>query len=95
MTLANRLIGDWSRVYLLIAERNDFPGPAWTFENFRDEMGDLLFQKCGPARGIVVLSPSRVEAGTGYELLVLASNAGEARTSIENVARTFRTHARV
>lgn len=95
MTLANRLIGDWSRVYLLIAERNDFPGPAWTFENFCDEIGDLLFRKCGPARGIVVLSPSRVEAGTGYELLVLASNAGEAKTSIENVARTFTTHARV
>jgi hypothetical protein len=55
-------------------------------------MRDLLFQKGSPARGIAILSPSRIEAGTGYELLVLASDPGEAGTSIERVARGFRTH---
>jgi hypothetical protein len=92
MTLANRLIGDWSRAYLLIAQRDDFPGPTWTFETFCDGVGDLLFRQGGLARGIAILSPSRIEAGTGYELLVLASDPGEAGTSIERVAQGFRTH---
>ncbi len=94
MTLANRLIGDWARAYLVIAERSDFPGPGWAFQDFCDGIGKLLFRRHGPPRGVVVLSPSRVEAGTGYELLVLASDPGEAEAQIYEVVGAFRAHAR-
>jgi len=89
MTLANRLIGDWSHADVLIAERNDFSGPPWPFEEFCDQLGALLFRHGGPPRGIVALSPSRIEAGTGYELLVLASGPKDAADSISRVAEAF------
>ena len=91
MTLANRLIGDWSRAYVLIAERNDFPGPPWPFADFCGDMGDLLLRRGGPAQGIAALSPSRIEAGTGYELLVLAPGPAQAGHCMSRIADAFRT----
>jgi len=91
MTLANRLIGDWSRAYVLIAERNDFPGPPWSFADFCDEMGDLLLRRGGPTHGIAALSPSRIEAGTGYELLILAPGPAQAGHCMSRIADAFRT----
>jgi hypothetical protein len=93
MTLANRLIGDWTRAHLVIAERDDFPGPSWTFQEFCDATESLLLRKGGPPRGIAVLSPSRVEAGTGYELLVLAPDFTAAEAEIDEVDRAFKAHA--
>ena len=91
MTLANRLIGDWSRAYVLIAERNDFPGPPWPFADFCGDMGDLLLRRGGPAQGVAALSPSRIEAGTGYELLVLAPGPAQAGHCMSRIADAFRT----
>ncbi len=90
MTLANRLIGDWYQAYLLIAERNDYSGPPWPFEDFRSDMGDLLLRRGGPPLGIVALSPSRIESGTGYELLVLAPDPAQAEHCMARVAEVFR-----
>ena len=91
MTLANRLIGDWSRAHVLIAERNDFRGPPWPFADFCSDMEDLLLRRGGPAVGIAALSPSRIEAGTGYELLVLAPGPVQAGHCVSRIAEAFRS----
>ena len=89
MTLANRLLGDLTSAAFLVMEQADAVAEPWPFEEFCREMSPLLYKKCGPAVGIVILSPSRIEAGTGYELLVLGTSTDDVTARARAVEAAF------
>ena len=93
MTLANRLIGDWARVPLAVVERGEDHVPPWPFDQFCQDMDDHLFRQGGPLSGAIVLSPSRIEAGVGYELLVLGKDCHDLRARIQALAEAFAKRA--
>jgi hypothetical protein len=89
MTLANRLLGDLTSAAFLVMEQADAVAEPWPFEEFCREMSQLLYKKGGPAVGIVILSPSRIEAGTGYELLVLGTSTDDVEARARAVEAAF------
>jgi hypothetical protein len=93
MTLANRLIGDWARVPLAVVVRSEDCAPKWPFDAFCRDMEGHLFRQGGPTAGVVVLSPSRIEAGVGYELLILGKDRDDLRARTQAVAEAFAARA--
>lgn len=93
MTVGNRLVEDWARVPLAICERTDDRAPRWPFEVFCRDMEALLFRRDGPPVGAVVLTPSRIESGAGYEFLVFGRDPEDLRTRVRAIAEIFATRS--
>ena len=85
MTLANRLTGDWARHPFIVAERADLDGPAQSFPEFLSRIGDDLYRPGLTDTGVVVLSPSWVEHGTGYQFMVIGRDATDAAARTQSV----------
>lgn len=85
MTLANRLTGDWAWHPFIVAERADLGGPGQDFAAFLSRVGDDLYRPRVGATGVVVLSPSWVEHGDGYQLMVLGRDASDAAARTRSV----------
>jgi hypothetical protein len=81
MTLANRLVGDWRRRPFVIVDRDGLRRCSRRLEDVLDDMVDELLLPGVRDTGLVILSPGRLEAGTGYNLMVLAESTAAARTS--------------
>jgi len=83
LSVANRLAGDWTRAPPVIIERIGTRGRPRPLAEILAELADLLYRPDGAARGLVLLSPGRLEAGTGFEAMVLAESvaAGKAQAS--------------
>jgi hypothetical protein len=79
MTLANRLFGDWRRRHLVIIDRSGLQAPRQDFPRFLAALDDLLWRPEGRDDGIVVLTPGRIEAGTGFDMMAVANDSGAAR----------------
>jgi hypothetical protein len=80
MTLANRLTGDWTRTPPVIIERVALHGRRHPLQELLDGLRDELYRAGGPGHGLVILSPGRIEQGTGFEALVLDRSVSAART---------------
>lgn len=70
VTLASRLLGDWRRRPFVIVERSDLHGPPRDFEAVLALLEGNLFVAGGEPNGAVILAPTSLENGTGYELMV-------------------------
>jgi hypothetical protein len=86
MTIANRILGDWTLGSFIVIERGDESAPPWPFADFCREMESHLYRSGQPKVGAVVLSPSRIEAGNGYEFLVLGRDIKDARGCAARIA---------
>ncbi|MDH3595478.1 MAG: hypothetical protein OEU09_01285 [Rhodospirillales bacterium] len=86
MTLVNRLVGDWRRRPFIAIGRSDLMGPPRPLADFLRQMEQQLFRPPGGIAGLVVLSPSRIEEGSGYELAVLGDTQAAARKLAETVS---------
>jgi len=86
MTLANRILGDWALGSFIIMERGDERAPPLSFADFCQEMEPHLYRSGQPKVGAVVLSPSRIEAGNGYEFLVLGRDLQDAQDRAARIA---------
>jgi hypothetical protein len=93
MTVGNRLVGDWARVPLAICERSDDRAPSWLFDDFCRDMDAHLFRQGGPPAGAVVLTPSRIESGAGYEFLVFGRDPDDLHTRVQALAEIFATRS--
>ena len=89
MTLANRLVGDWASVAFAVIEDSGLIGRPWPIAEFLHDMNAVLYGLNGSGRGAVVLSPSRIAMGNGYEFLVLGSDADDLRLRIADLAAAF------
>ena len=94
LTLANRLVGNWTRRPFVVI---DHVSPHMVPEDltaFLDRMQTKLFIPGVRDTGMVVLSPLRIETGTGLMLMVLGESAADARTEAEAITTRFdETHA--
>ncbi len=86
MTLGNRLFGDWTCRPPVIIERCDLAWPRRTFAEVLDLLGGDLYRPGVRESGTVVLSPGRIEQGSGYELMVLGVTVEAARQQAERLA---------
>jgi hypothetical protein len=93
MTLANRLVDDWVKVPLAICERRDDRAPTWPFDVFLREVEAHLFRKDGLSVGAVILSPSRIESGAGYEVLVFGRDSDDLHARVRSLSEIFRARS--
>ena len=85
MTLTNRLAGDWTRLPPVIIEDDRLHGRQRTLQDILCDLQDDLYRRDSHPNGLVILSPGRLEAGTGYEAMVLEATAAEGRTRAESL----------
>jgi hypothetical protein len=90
MTLANRLLGDWTRRAPVIVERCDLQGPRRRLESWLARLSEDLYRP-ESGNGTVLLAPGRLEAGEGFEILVLGENLAAARAQAESVTAKLTT----
>jgi len=86
MTLANRLVGDWTLRPFAVTDRADLEGPRRRLKAVLAALGDRLFRAGTRPTGVVVLSPARLEDGTGFELMAIADTVEAATTEAGRVA---------
>jgi hypothetical protein len=79
MTLANRLVGDWRLGCPIIIDRSTLHGPRWKFAAFLEAIEGNLFVPALRGNGAVVLSPGRIEQGTGLNIMILGVTAEASR----------------
>lgn len=70
ITLANRLFGDWRTRPFVILERTGLGLPRRDFADVLDRLESELWRAHKNATGVILLSPSPLEAGDGFELMV-------------------------
>lgn len=78
MTLAARLFGDWRRQPFVIADRRWQSRSRHDVADILDALQGQLYVCAGAPVGCVILSPSPLEAGTGYEIMVFADSTDSA-----------------
>lgn len=84
MTLANRLVGDWARRSLLIAQAEGIgPSPA-DLASALVRLDEVLLRGGGDT-GVVLLTPGGLSEGARFLLLALADGAGEADGLVKRV----------
>ncbi len=74
MTLVNRLLGDWRRRPFAIVQRSRLSARGRPFAEVLGGLGDRLFVAGEREEGVIFQTPGPLEAGTGYDLIVLADS---------------------
>jgi len=85
MTLVNRLTGDWRRHPFVISDRSDLHGHGRRFEDLLAQFKDNLFLPGDSEEGLIFLSPSRMEDGTGFEVLYIAPSVAKAQAGLDGL----------
>jgi hypothetical protein len=86
MTVANRLVGDWTRRPPVIIERRELHGSRRDLQAILDELADELYMPDTHPTGAVILYPGRLEEGTGFGVMVLGETLEAARAQADSVA---------
>lgn len=87
MTLVNRLLGDWSRRPFTIIQKTHMTSRSRPISDVMHTLDDMLFVPGRREDGVIILTPGPLEAGTGFDLLVLADSVAAA----ESMAREIET----
>jgi hypothetical protein len=94
MTLTNRLSGDWTFTPPIIIERAGLHGQSRTLAHILQELQDELYHSATRPNGLIIVSPGRLEEGSGYEALVLetsvAAGHAEAQRLEERLLKAMR-----
>ena len=86
MTLANRLIGDWTLRTPVVIDRENMSGAPRNFDEILAELDADLFKPGLRETGAVIISPSRLQVGSGYEVMVLGESVTAAKAQAEDLA---------
>lgn len=78
ITLANRLVGNWQNHPFVIIEEGHLNLPHANLPWLLHIIKDNLYTPTRSTTGAVILSPSKIESGTGYELMVFGNNVIDA-----------------
>ena len=90
VTLAARLFGDWRERPFVIAEESGLKGSSHDLNEVLARLKDELFTAEGRQAGAVILSPSPLEMGTGYEIMVFDDSIDRAHDRTDRVATILR-----
>lgn len=85
LTVANRLLGDWKKKSVIIAQRSRLDLPPRTFGSILARLEDHLFGPEGRREGIVLLAPGRLLLGSGLNLIALADSKARAHAELQAV----------
>ena len=95
MTLANRLVGDWTEKALVIIERAGLRGQPRPLADILADLQDELYWPGRRESGLVLLSPGLLEQGQGFEAMVLDSDVSAARARAPRLAEKLLQAMRV
>ena len=79
MTLINRLTGDWTKRPFIVIDVSRKDQRAEPFSDFMTRMKSELYGVGGRENGAIVLSPTRIETGSGHLLAIVGETIEEAR----------------
>ena len=79
MTLINRLTGDWARRPFVVIDVTCKDQRAEPFSDFMTRMEAELYGVDGRENGAIILSPTRIETGSGHLLAIVGETIEEAR----------------
>jgi hypothetical protein len=86
LTLANRLVGDWTRRPFVVVERRDLALRPRPLGDWLKRLSAHLFDvRQSGSVGAVILSPGRMENGSGYEIMVIGNTIADANQRAEIV----------
>jgi len=86
LTLSNRLRGDSSDTTFVVMEEAHLEGYPCHFHQALDTADRDLYQ-ANLGQGVIFLSPSRIEQGSGFELVAMAKTTSAARERASRVTR--------
>lgn len=90
LALANRLGVDWRRQQgLVIIEEAHLEARPRELNRVLSALEDELYVHRERPRGAIILSPGRIEEGSGYEIMLLDDTQAQAQERAERVARKF------
>ncbi|MDH3659875.1 MAG: hypothetical protein OEU92_07585, partial [Alphaproteobacteria bacterium] len=79
MTLINRLTGDWTKRPFVVIDITSKEQQAEPFSDFVTRMNAELYGVGGRENGVIVLSPTRIETGSGHLVAIVGKTIEEAR----------------
>jgi len=79
MTLVNRLFGDWRHHPFVVIQRSHLNVKRRPFPDVISSLADDLFIAGRSKKGIIIETPGPLEAGTGFDLIVLANSVAAAK----------------
>ncbi len=79
MTLINRLTGDWTKRPFVVIDVTHKDQRAEPFSHFVTRMNAELYGVGGRETGAIILSPMRIETGSGHLLAIVGKTLEEAR----------------
>jgi hypothetical protein len=82
-TVANRLLGDWSRKFIIIVQRTQLNMPSHSLEDILTLLKEHLFRAGQSLEGVVLLCPGRLIDGSGLNLMVIGDTKSSAQAHLE------------
>ena len=79
MTLANRLFPDPLTFEILIIQQINIKGPKRLFQDIVDDLDDLLYCRGKTSEGVVLLTPTVFETGSGVHYMKIAKTLERAQ----------------
>jgi hypothetical protein len=87
LTVANRLIGDWRKKFIIIVQRTNLDMPPRSLSSILEMLKGHLFSPAGRQEGVIILAPGHLIDGSGLNLMAIADTAGAARAQLEAVTK--------
>jgi hypothetical protein len=87
IAVASRLVGNWTRKFLIIVQRTNLSMPRGLSDPYWKCSGGYLFSPSDNQEGVVLLAPGRLIDGSGLNLMMIADTKRTAREQLEVVTR--------
>lgn len=89
IAIASRLVGDWTKKYVIIVQRTHLHLPTRTFSAILDRLKGNLFSPASRSEGVVVMTPEPALYGSGLNLLVIGDNKARAHAELQAVTSSL------
>jgi hypothetical protein len=89
LSAVNRLVGDWREHPFTVIQTTAPTRPCRSFEDVLAIVGDDGFHRRGDGAGVVVLSPRRMIAGSGVNVIVLGSTMEQTHEMTRRIMSRF------
>lgn len=89
MTLANRLVGDWTQRKMMIVQRRGLKIRCCSLPEALKRLGNLLYRHNDDGTGVVVLTPGHMEHGSGLHFLLLGHDLPQVNELLAQVESLF------
>jgi hypothetical protein len=83
IAVASRLVGDWTRKYVIIVQQTHLVMPPRPFRAILDLLEGHLFSLPDQPEGIILLGPGRLVDGSGLNALVIANTKQAAQRRLQ------------